>query len=99
MRPIGFLQQGMAALWMQSAPWASHLISVLNHALVALTFVWVLRRAGLSSATAALAGVFFVLSPLTTMATGWISRVVRSTVRAVPAPGGRGDRAIACRWR
>jgi len=72
-RPIGFLQQGIAALWMQSAPWASHLISVLNHALVALAFVWVLRGAGLASGTAALAGVFFVLSPLTTMSTGWIA--------------------------
>ena len=45
-RPLGFLQQGMAAQWMQSAPWAAHLVGVANHALVALTFVWVLRRAG-----------------------------------------------------
>jgi hypothetical protein len=29
-RPIGFVQQGFAALWMQSAPLASHLVSVLN---------------------------------------------------------------------
>ena len=72
-RPIGFLQQGIAALWMQSAPWASHLVGVLNHAVVALAFVWVLRGAGLASGTAALAGVFFVLSPLTTMSTGWIA--------------------------
>jgi hypothetical protein len=72
-RPLGFLQQGVAALWMQSAPWASHLIGILNHALVAITFVWVLRRAGVTSATAALAGVFFVLSPLTTVTTGWIA--------------------------
>src|SRR5437899_4824608 len=47
-RPIGFLQQGVAALWMQSAPWVSHLIGVVNHALVAITFVWVLRRAGVT---------------------------------------------------
>ena len=73
MRPIGFLQQGVAALWMQSAPWVSHLIGVLNHALVALVFVWVLRRAKVASTTSALAGVLFVLSPLTTMATGWIA--------------------------
>ncbi len=72
-RPLGFLQQGVAALWMQPAPWASHLISILNHALIAITFVWVLRRAGATSPTAALAGVLFVLSPLTTMATGWIA--------------------------
>jgi len=71
MRPLGFLEQGFAAQWMQSAPWAAHLVGVLNHALVGLTFVWVLRRAGVAAATAGLAGVFFILSPLTTMATGW----------------------------
>ena len=72
-RPIGFMQQGIAAMWMQSAPWAAHLVGVANHALVALTFVWVLRRAGVAAATAGLAGVLFVLSPLTTMATGWLA--------------------------
>jgi hypothetical protein len=73
MRPLGFLEQGFAAQWMQSAPWAAHLVGVLNHALVGLTFVWVLRRAGVAAATAALAGVFFILSPLTTMASGWLA--------------------------
>jgi hypothetical protein len=73
MRPLGFMQQGFAAQWMQSAPWLSHLVGVINHALVALTFVWVLRRAGVAAATAAMAGAFFVLSPLTTMATGWLA--------------------------
>jgi len=73
MRPLGFLEQGFAAQWMQSAPWAAHLVGVLNHALVALTFVWVLRRAGVAAVTAGLAGVFFVLSPLATMATGWLA--------------------------
>jgi hypothetical protein len=70
-RPIGFLQQGIAALWMQSAPLVSHLVSIPNHAAIALVFVWVLLRAGVASATAALAGALFVLSPLATMATGW----------------------------
>jgi hypothetical protein len=70
-RPLGFLQQGIAATFMQSAPFASHLISVAIHAAVALTFVWVLRRARVPAATAILAAVLFVLSPLTTMATGW----------------------------
>ncbi len=73
MRPLGFLQQGIAAQWMRSAPWAAHLVGVLNHALVALTFVWVLRRAGVATAIAGLAGAFFVLSPLTTLATGWVA--------------------------
>jgi len=72
-RPIGFMQQGAAALWMQSAPWASHLVGVVNHAVVALTLVWVLRRAGFARATAGMAGALFILSPLTTMATGWLA--------------------------
>ncbi len=71
LRPIGFLQQGVAALWMRSAPFASHLVSVVNHALVALLFVWVLRRARVAVDIAGLAGVLFVVSPLATMATGW----------------------------
>ncbi len=70
-RPLGFLQQGIAALWMQSAPFASHLVSVLNHALVAVVFVWVLRRASVPGDTAGIAGVLFVVSPLATMAAGW----------------------------
>jgi hypothetical protein len=73
MRPIGFIQQGIASLWMQSAPPLAHLVGVANHALVALIFVWVLLRAGVARATAGLAGALFVVSPLTTMATGWVA--------------------------
>ena len=58
---------------MQSAPWASHLLSVINHAVVALVFVWVLLRADVERAVAWLAGALFVVSPLTTVATGWIA--------------------------
>ncbi len=73
MRPIGFLQQGVASLWMESAPLLSHLIGVANHAIVALVFVWVLRRADVARTTAGIAGILFVLSPLTTLATGWVA--------------------------
>ena len=73
MRPIGFLQQGVASMWMESAPLLAHLVGVANHAIVALIFVWVLRRADMAQTTAGIAGVLFVLSPLTTMATGWLA--------------------------
>jgi len=73
MRPIGFLQQGVASLWMESAPLLAHLVGVANHTVVALVFVWVLRRADVVPTTAGLAGALFVLSPLTTMATGWVA--------------------------
>ncbi|MEP6943439.1 MAG: hypothetical protein ABI981_10915, partial [Betaproteobacteria bacterium] len=73
LRPLGFLQQGLVARWMQSAPWVVHLASVINHAVVALVFVWVLLRADAGRTLAWLAGALFVVSPLTTIATGWIA--------------------------
>lgn len=73
MRPNGFLLQSVAWLWMESAPLLAHLAGVANHALVALIFVWVLRRADVAPATAGIAAVLFVISPLTTMATGWVA--------------------------
>ncbi|MEO8345958.1 MAG: hypothetical protein ABI607_09705 [Betaproteobacteria bacterium] len=73
MRPIGFLQQGVASLWMQSHPWLAHLVGVLNQALAALVFCCVLRQAGFSLAVVTLAPTLFVLSPLTTLATGWLA--------------------------
>jgi hypothetical protein len=105
MRPIGFLQQGVASLWMQSAPLVSHLFGVANHAIVALVFVWVLRRAGVSGATAGTAGVLFVLSPLTTMATGWLAAsfdqlyilfllFAAAAIVKLPTQGMSGQRAI-----
>jgi hypothetical protein len=71
LRPVGFLQQGAAALWMQTAPFASHLVSVVNHAVVVVAFVWVARRARVPAGAAVLAGALFAVSPLATMATGW----------------------------
>jgi hypothetical protein len=71
-RPIGFLEQGLAALWMRSAPWLAHLVSVLNHAAAALALAWVLVRARVAMQTLVIATVLFVVSPLAALATGWI---------------------------
>jgi hypothetical protein len=72
-RPIGFLEQGLAALWMRPAPWLAHLVSVLNHAAATLALAWVLVRARVALQTLVIATLLFVLSPLAALATGWIA--------------------------
>jgi hypothetical protein len=72
-RPIGFLQQGIAALWMQSSPWLAHLIGVLNHSIAVVLFLWILKRAGFSDFVSALAALLLIFSPLATTATGWLA--------------------------
>ena len=72
-RPIGFIEQGIASLWMRSMPAVSHLFSVVLHALAVWLFVLVLLRGHASRLTAALAGALFAVSPLSTLATGWIA--------------------------
>lgn len=71
-RPIGFLEQGVAALFMRGAPWLAHLVNVLNHAACALALAWLLRRAGARPRFTAIAMLAFVVSPLTAQATGWV---------------------------
>ena len=71
-RPIGFLHLGIASLWMQSSPLISHLFGVANHAIAAVVFAWVIIRAGLSTFVAGLAAALFIVSPLSTLATGWV---------------------------
>jgi hypothetical protein len=72
-RPLGFLEQGVAAQFMRSAPWVAHLFNVLNHAACALAFAWLLRRAGAGRRLVALAVLAFIAAPLTTLATGWVA--------------------------
>jgi hypothetical protein len=71
-RPIGFLQQGLAALWMVSFPPLAHAIGILNHAIAALLVAVAAARAGLPLRTSFTAAALFVISPLTTQATGWV---------------------------
>ncbi|HSB17129.1 MAG TPA: hypothetical protein VLE22_21950, partial [Bryobacteraceae bacterium] len=73
LRPIGYLHLGLAAVWMQSAPFVSHTMSVLVHALACILLVRVLAMLGAAPALAYLSGALFSLSPLTTTAVGWIA--------------------------
>ena len=72
-RPLGFIQEGISTLWMKSLPFIPHLIDVSIHVVISLLLVHALLVAGSSWAGAYLAGLLFGLSPLTTMATGWVA--------------------------
>jgi len=72
-RPLGMLQQGATVLLMRSSPFATHLPGVILHALVAVTFAWVLFAAGLPIAIASLAAALFAVSPLAALAAGWVA--------------------------
>jgi hypothetical protein len=71
-RPLGFAHQGLVALAMDDAPLVVHLFDVLLHAAVALLAVWVVRVANGRVSLAWLAGVLVAISPLATVATGWV---------------------------
>jgi hypothetical protein len=70
-RPIGFIQQGLAALWMESSPWVPHLVSALLHALVAIALFITILITGLKRRVAVLAALLFCISPLGVLANGW----------------------------
>jgi hypothetical protein len=71
-RPIGFVQQGISAIWMQSTPIIPHGIDVALHAAVVLLLWSLLVRVGFGRRRALLAGAFFAISPLATVSVGWV---------------------------
>jgi hypothetical protein len=72
-RPLGFLQQGATSIWMERAPILTHLFDVLLHAAIAVVVFFGIRNVSASEPLAWLSAIFFTLSPLTTMATGWMA--------------------------
>lgn len=70
-RPIGFFQQGFTVRWMETAPFVTHLFDVLLHAGVAGVLFLALATMGLGLAAPLTATLVFVISPMTTVATGW----------------------------
>ncbi len=70
-RPIGFIEEGLTARWMPSAPALLHGIDVLLHMLLALAMLRALLICGLPRPAAVLAALIFCLSPLAMLATGW----------------------------
>ena len=72
-RPLGFLQQGISATWLERAPVVPHLFDVALHATIALLMLFALTSIGMPQMLAWFAALLFALSPLTTMATGWVA--------------------------
>lgn len=70
-RPIGFLQQGLSALWMSSAPVVVHGVDVLLHTAIVLLLYAALASLQAGRSLAFLAALAFTLSPLPTGAVGW----------------------------
>jgi len=71
-RPIGFVQQGLSALWMNSAPLVVHSVDVALHAVIAMIMSLALMSLRAQRPLPELAGVAFALSPLTTGAVAWM---------------------------
>jgi len=70
-RPIGFIQQGITSLWLQSAPIIPHAFDVLLHASIAIIVLLALINIGSSNVFGLTSALVFAISPLTTMATAW----------------------------
>ncbi|MCZ8319169.1 MAG: hypothetical protein O9303_10185 [Silanimonas sp.] len=71
-RPLGFLQQGVSALFMKTVPLVPHLIDVLIHG-IAVVQVFLLGGVfGAPRKRAMAAALLFALSPLTTLSVGWV---------------------------
>ncbi len=71
-RPIGFVQQGLSALGMPSAPILVHGFDVLLHTGIALLLYFAVSSLKAPRSFSVLAGLAFALSPLTTGAVGWV---------------------------
>jgi hypothetical protein len=71
-RPIPFVQQGVSAIFMQSAPLVAHGIDVLLHVLNVVLFHQVLTRTLMPAPQAFAAALLFSLSCLAAFSTGWI---------------------------
>jgi hypothetical protein len=71
-RPIGFLHQGVASLFMQNQPFIAHLMDVLLHVFCALALWWMLQQSPLRGRHALIAALVFVVSPLAAFSTAWV---------------------------
>jgi hypothetical protein len=71
-RPIGFAQQGISAIWMQTYPVIPHAIDVVLHSAVVVLLWSVLLRVGFERRRAAWAAAIFAICPLATFSVGWV---------------------------
>lgn len=71
-RPIGFLQQGLSALFMQDAPFVAHLMDVVLHTACCLALWWLLQASPMRGRRATIAAMVFAVSPLAVFSTAWV---------------------------
>lgn len=71
-RPIGFLHQGFAALFMQNQPFVAHLLDVVLHGMCVLALWWMLQQSPLRGRHALVAALVFAVSPLAAFSTAWV---------------------------
>lgn len=71
-RPLGFIQQGFSALFMQDFPFVAHAIDVLIHAAVVLVLWHLLLSCFVDRRRATWVAALFAVSPLTVLSTGWV---------------------------
>lgn len=71
-RPIGFLHQGFAALFMEEQPFVAHLLDVILHGVCVLALWWMLQQSLLRGRHALVAALVFAVSPLAAFSTAWV---------------------------
>ena len=71
-RPLGFVQQGLSAIFMQDFPVIAHSIDILIHALAVITLWRLLLECSVEPPRAVLAAALFAISPLTVYSTAWV---------------------------
>lgn len=76
MRPVSFLEQGFASIFMMDLPWVSHLIDLSIHLSSGLLFCFLLLRITNNWRFAIVALVTFCVSPLSIYSTAWLGASV-----------------------
>ncbi|GGY78434.1 hypothetical protein GCM10011613_23860 [Cellvibrio zantedeschiae] len=76
MRPVSFLEQGFASIFMMDLPWVSHLIDLSIHLGSGLLFFFLLLRITNSWRFSLVALIAYVCSPLSIYSTAWLGASV-----------------------
>lgn len=75
-RPVSFIEQGFASIFMKDAPWLSHGIDVLVHLLCGLMFYRLMLKVSRNDQFSILSLVVYLVSPLSIFSTSWLGASV-----------------------
>lgn len=76
MRPVSFLEQGVASIYMMDLPWVSHLIDLSIHLAAGFLFGFLLLKVTNNWRFSIIALVAFLVSPLSIYSTAWLGASV-----------------------